>query len=164
MEEFSPQQQLGLAQRLYAGLQVGQEMGPWQTVFTEKDVRDYAASIDDENPWYLEKSLLGQSVAHPAMTAAFYVPLCQEAWLKVLGDAAQSLVAIHTKAEHRYTNHVPLGKRLTVRAKVAEKYIRRDRYYVVVELWTVDEEGRDIVRSRDTLLLTPVRISERQTK
>ena len=161
MEELDPQQQLRLAERLYAGLQVGQELGPWDTVFTEKDGRDYAASIDDENAWYLERSLSGQPVAHPAMTAAFYFSLCQEAWLKVLGDAAQSLVAIHAKAEHQYTNPVRIGKRLTVRGKVAEKYVRRDKYYVVVELWTVDEDGRDIVRSRDTLLLTPVRISEK---
>jgi len=161
MEELDPQQQLRLAERLYAGLQVGQELGPWDTVFTEKDGRDYAASIDDENAWYLERSLSGQPVAHPAMTAAFYFSLCQEAWLKVLGDAAQSLVAIHAKAEHLYTNPVRIGKRLTVRGKVAEKYVRRDKYYVVVELWTVDEDGRDIVRSRDTLLLTPVRISEK---
>jgi len=161
MEMLDLQQQLGLAERLYAGLQVGQVLGPWETVFTEEDVRDYAASIDDDNPWYLERPLLGQPVAHPAMTAVFYVSLCQEAWLKVLGDAAESLVAIHTKAEHHYTNPVPIGKRLTVRAKVAEKYIRRDRYYVVVELWTVDEDMRDIVHSRDTLLLTPVRISDK---
>lgn len=159
MEGLDLQQQLGLAERLYAELQVGQVMGPWETLFTEENVRDYAASIDDENPWYLETPPLGQPVAHPAMTSAFYVPLCQEAWLKVLGGAAKALVAIHAKAEHRYTNPVPIGKRLTVRAKVAEKYIRRDRYHVVVELWTVDEEGRDIVRSRDTILLTPLRIS-----
>jgi acyl dehydratase len=161
MEGLDPQQQLRLAQRLYAGLQLGQEIGPLETVFTEKDARDYAASIDDDNPWYLERTLSGQEVAHPAMTAAFYVLLCQEAWSKVLGDAAESLVAIHAKAEHHYANPVPIGKRLSVRGKVAEKYIRRDRYYVVMELWTVDEDGRDIVRSMDTLLLSPVRISEK---
>jgi len=93
------------------------------------------------------------------MTAAFYFWLCQEAWLKVLGDAAQSLVGIHAKAEHRYMSPVPIDKRLRVRGKIAEKYIRRDRYYVVLELWTVDEEGREIVRSRDTILLSPVKIS-----
>ena len=150
-----------LAERLYAGLQVGQELGPWETVFTEKDVRDYAASIDDENPWYLERPPLGQPAAHPAMTAAFYVPLCQQAWSKVLGDAAESLVAIHAKAEHYYTNLVPIGKRLTVDAKVADRYIRRDRYYMVLELWILDEDGRHIVCSRDTLQLTPVRISDK---
>jgi len=161
MEELDPQQQLRLAEQLYTRLHVDQELGPWEIVFTEKDVRDYAASIDDENAWYLERSPLGQPVAHPAMTTAFYVSLCQEAWLKVLGNAAQSLVAIHTKAEHHYANPVPIGKRLTVRGKVADKYIRRDRYYVMVELWTVDEDGQDIVHSRDTLLLTPVRISDK---
>lgn len=162
MEELDPQQQLMLAERLYAGLQVGLEMGPWEMVITEKDVRDYATSIDDENPWYLERSISGQPVAHPAMTAAFYVSLCQEAWSKVLGDAAESLVAIHAKAEHHYTNPIPIGKRLTFRGKVAEKYIRRDRYYVVVEIWAEDEDGRDIDRIRDTILLSPVRISEKE--
>lgn len=161
MDELDPQQQLALAERLYAGLEVGQELGPRETIFTEADVRDYAASVGDEKAWYLDRSVFGQPVAHPAMTAAFYLTLCEEAWTKVLGDAAQSLVAIHAKAEHRYANSVPIGKRLSVRGKIAEKYIRRDRYYVVVELWTVDEDGRDIVHSRDTILLTPVKISGR---
>lgn len=163
MDELDPQQQLALAERLYTGLEVGQELGPLETVFTEKDVGEYAASIDDENAWYLDRSLLRPPVAHPGMTTGFYFMLCYEAWFKVLGDAAQSLVGIHAKAEHHYANPIPIGKRLTVRGKVAEKYIRRDRYYVVVELWTVDEEGRDIVHSRDTILLTPVRISDKAT-
>ena len=50
--------------------------------------------------------------------------------------------------------------RLIARSKVTDKYIRRQRYYVVVETRTTDEEGQDIVRSRDTFLLTPVRIPD----
>jgi len=161
MEGLDPQQQLRLAERLYAGLQVGQELRPWETVITEKDVRDYAASIDDENPWYLRRSAFGQPVAHPAMTATFGIPLLQETCSKILEDADQPWAGIHTKAEHHYANPVPIGKRLTVRGKVAEKYIRRDRYYVVVELWVVDTDGREIVHIRDTILLSPVRISEK---
>lgn len=161
MEELDPQQQLRLAERLYAGLQVGQVLGPWETVFTEKDVREYAASIDDENPWYLRRPSLGQPVAHPAMAATFGIPLLQESCSKILEEADQPWAGLHAKAEHRYTNPIPIGKRLTVRGKVAEKYIRRDRYYVVVELWVVDEDERDIVRIKDTILLSPVRISEK---
>jgi len=161
MEGLDPQQQLRLAERLYAGLQMGQELGPWETVFTEKDVRDYAASIDDENPWYVQRSALGQPVAHPAMTATFGIPLLQESCSKILEDADQPWAGLHAKVEHHYTNPVPIGKRLTVRGKVADKYIRRDRYYVVVELWAVDEDGQDIVHIRDTILLSPVRISEK---
>jgi acyl dehydratase len=161
MEDHDPLQQLRLAERLYAGLRVGLELGPWETVFTEKDVRDYAASIDDENPWYVQGSAFGQLVAHPAMTATFGIPLLQDSCSKILEEADQPWAGLHAKAEHRYTNPIPIGKRLIVRGKVAEKYIRRDRYYVVVELWVVDEDGRDIVRIKDTILLSPVRISEK---
>ena len=161
MEGLDPQQQLRLAERLYAGLQVGQELGPWETVFTEEDVRDYAASIEDENPWYVQGSAFGQLVAHPAMTATFGIPLLQESCSKILEEADQPWAGLHAKAEHRYTNPIPIGKRLIVRGKVAEKYIRRDRYYVVVELWVVDEDGQDIIRIQDTILLSPVRISEK---
>ena len=161
MEELDPQQQLRLAERVYATLQVGQEMGPWERVLTPEDVRAYAAAIDDENPWYLRDSVQEPTVCHPAMTAPFGIWLFQETRSKILGDPVPPLVGVHTAAHHQYTNPVPVGKRLIVHGKVVDKYIRSQRYYVVVEFWTVDEDGHDIVHITDTFLLTPVRIPEK---
>jgi len=161
MEGFNAQQQIRLAERLYTGLRLGQELDSMEVVFTEEDVRAFAAAIGDENPWYLEASPFGQPVCHPAITADLAIRLFQQSSSKILGDNAPPRAGIHAKAERRYTNPLPVGKRLTLQGKVVEKYIRRDRYYVVVEVWVVDEDGRNIVRIEDTLLLSPVRISEK---
>ena len=161
MEELDPQQQLRLAEQVYATLQVGQEMGPWETVLTPEDVRTYAAAIDAENPWYLRNSVQGPMVGHPAMTSPFGIWLFQEWRSNILGNPVPSLVGVHAAAHHHYINPVPVGKRLIVHGKVVDKYIRRQRYYVVVEFWTVDEDGHDVVHNTDTFLLTPVRIPEK---
>jgi len=158
MDEVDPQQQLELAGRLYEMLQPGQELGPWETVFTEEDVRAYAAAIGDDDPWYLRRSASGGLRCHPAMTAPISIWLFQEERHRMLGEPAQPLVGVHAAACHHYLGPVPVGKRLIARSKVTDKYIRRQRYYAVVETRTVDEEGRDVVHSRDTFLLTPVRI------
>jgi protocatechuate 3,4-dioxygenase beta subunit len=95
------------------------------------------------------------------MTSPFGIWLFQEWRSNILGNPVPSLVGVHAAAHHHYTNPVPVGKRLIVHGKVIDKYIRHQRYYAVVEFWTVDEEGRDIVHITDTYLLTPVRIPKK---
>ena len=160
MDEVDPRQQLELAGRLYEMLELGQELGPWETVFTEEDVRTYAATIGDDDPWYLRRSASGELRGHPAMAAPISIWLFQQERHRMLGEPAQPLVGVHAAAHHHYLGPVPVGRRLIARSRVTDKYIRRQRYYVVVETRTMDEEGRDVVHSRDTFLLTPVRIPD----
>lgn len=160
MNQLDPRQQLGLAEQLFATLQVGGQFGPWETVITRDDARAYAASIDDEDAPYLREPVSGRTICHPAMTCPFGIWLFQEERHRMLGEPAQPLVGVHAATSHEYSNPVPIGKRLIVRGTVTDKYIRRQRYYVVIRFSTVDEDGNDIVRSRDTYLLTPVRIPD----
>jgi len=160
MDEVDPQQQLEMAGRLYEMLEPGRELGPWETVFTEEDVRAWAAAAGHEDPWYLRRSASGGVQCHPAMTTPISIWLFQEERHRMLGEPAQPLVGVHAAARHHYLAPVPINKRLSARSKVIDKYIRRQRYYVVVETRTTDEEGQDIVHSRDTFLLTPVRIPD----
>ena len=40
-----------------------------------------------------------------------------------------------------------------MRGKIADKYIRRGRPYIVIECSSVDEEGREITRTKHTVML-----------
>jgi len=52
-----------------------------------------------------------------------------------------------------FLNPLPVGSRVRSRARVVDKYRRRDRPYVVVECLTETEDGTQILRSRATLLI-----------
>jgi acyl dehydratase len=52
-----------------------------------------------------------------------------------------------------FLNPLPVGSRVRSRARVVDKYRRRDRPYVVVECLTETEDGTPILRSRATLLI-----------
>jgi hypothetical protein len=58
----------------------------------------------------------------------------------------QTLMNVGVEAE--YYGAVLPDKRLKVTARIADKYQRRDKPYIVVEATTVDEDGRLIEVSR----------------
>ncbi len=62
-------------------------------------------------------------------------------------------MGISAKHEDHYANPVVSGKRLHTTGRIAEKYVRRDRPFIVIETECVDEDGREIVRSRHTFML-----------
>ena len=62
--------------------------------------------------------------------------------------------AIHTKAENHYLNPPVIGKELIVTGAVSEKFEKRGKDFLVFETTTYDEDGREIVKSKNTLLLS----------
>ena len=62
--------------------------------------------------------------------------------------------AIHTKAENHYLNPPIVGKELTVTGAVSDKFEKRGKDFLVFETATRDEDGREIVKSKNTLLLS----------
>lgn len=149
-----------MAQQLYDQLTVGQELGPWEKAITEEEVRLHAAARGDEPASAIKKAPSGNLFCHPAMVAPFSIWMFQDERHRMLGQPDTPLVGVHRSARHCYLRPVPLGERLAVRGRVVGKYIRAQRYYVDVESCTTDEQGQDIVHSRDTFLLTPVRMPQ----
>jgi hypothetical protein len=43
-----------------------------------------------------------------------------------------------------------VGSRVYIRGKVIEKYVKRDRNYVVANYETVDEDGEVLMKSHET--------------
>ena len=50
--------------------------------------------------------------------------------------------------DSEYHNPPIAGKRIIVTARIADKYIRRDKPYLVIEATAIDEDGRLIEVSR----------------
>lgn len=125
--------------------QVGEELGPIRYKVSEKLVKKSVELVDEPHPWYLSNSPFGGPIVPPLIIASDYI----RAWsVKFFGEEP-----IHTKAEHHYINPAKVGKELIVTGKVTDRYNKRGRDYLVFETVTKDEDGLEIVRSKNTLLI-----------
>lgn len=62
--------------------------------------------------------------------------------------------AIHTKADNHYLNPPVIGKELIVTGTITDRFNKRGRDFLVFETTTRDEDGREIVRSKNTVLIS----------
>ncbi len=124
---------------------VGDKLGPVQHRVTAHMIRDYAKSTGDLHRWHLDGvPHFPAAVAHPAMATIFSTRLLGRSGI----DRPSG--GIHAKHEYEFLGLVRAGQTLTTSGTIAEKYIRRERRYVVCDALTVDETGRPIVRCRYT--------------
>lgn len=113
---------------LWQRVEVGEELEPYEYVLTSEMLRRYRETVD--NP----------RAAYP--TVAGRHPL--RAFVQKFGK--QTLMNVGVEA--RYFAEVVPDKKLRVTARIADKYVRRDKPYIIVEATTVDEDGRLIEVSR----------------
>ena len=62
--------------------------------------------------------------------------------------------AIHTKADNHYLNPPVIGKELIVTGTITDRFNKRGRDFLVFDTATHDEDGREIVRSKNTVLIS----------
>ena len=58
--------------------------------------------------------------------------------------------AIWAKSEHEFLKPKKVGSKVFIKGRVIDKYIKRDKKYVVSEFETVDENGEVLLRSLET--------------
>jgi acyl dehydratase len=120
---------------------VGRDMGGRETTITPDLVRVYADGTEDRNPWYRGASPFGSAVA-PALlfhsevykNLAWYLP-------NLIGN-------LHAKQEWELFHPMLVGDIVRTHSTVVERYLRRNREYVVNEVLITDTKGRWLQRSR----------------
>ena len=123
------------------GIYVGRDYGAREVEITPELVRHYAESVDDHNPWYFGDSPFGGPVA-PALILhsqvfrdlSWYLP-------NVYGN-------LHAKQEWELFHPMVVGDTVTTRALIVDRYVKRNREYVVNEVSYFAPEGRLVSRSR----------------
>ncbi|MBI2913020.1 MAG: MaoC family dehydratase N-terminal domain-containing protein [Chloroflexi bacterium] len=120
---------------------VGRYYGQREIDITPELVRHYSESVDDYNPWYTGDSPFGGPVA-PALVlhsevyrySGWYLP-------NVYGN-------LHAKQEWELFQPMKVGERVTTRSIIVDRYLRRDREYVVNEVSCFGGDGRLLNRGR----------------
>lgn len=119
---------------------VGRYYGERQIQVTPDLVEHYANSVRDFNPWYFGDSPFGGPVA-PALLVHSEVYRTVDWYLSIFGN-------LHARQEWELYHPVMVGDTVTARRQVIDRYRKRDREYVVMEVGCYGEDGRLVNRGR----------------
>lgn len=132
----------------FADITIGQSFGPVHHHVTRRMIQEYAEAAGDKHLWHTDGCAPFPAViAHPAMATIFSTRLMGRSGI----DRPSG--GIHAKHEYEFLGAVRAGQTLTTTGCVVDKYVKRERKYVVCDSLTVDETGRPVVRCRYTQIL-----------
>lgn len=113
---------------LWNHVEIGQELDAYEYLVTADMLERYREIV--ENPQAAYPTVAGR---HP---------------LRAFNQQFGKQTLMNVGAECQYFGEVVPDKILRVKARIADKYVRRDKPYIIVEATTVDEDGRLIEVSR----------------
>ncbi len=120
---------------------VGRDYGGREVEITPDLVRHYAEAVGDENPRFFGDSPFGRPVA-PALI------LHSEVYRNISWYLPNIYGNLHAKQEWELFQPVMVGDTLTTRSLIVDRYVKRDRDYVVNEVTCFGSDGRIVSRSR----------------
>jgi acyl dehydratase len=120
---------------------VGRDFGGIDCAIDEGVIENYIAATGDDFAWYREQSPLGGPVA-PALTLHSAVFRNRDWYLpNIFGN-------LHARQEWQGFASIRPGDKLHTRSVIVDRYVKRDREYVVNECLILDAGGRIMQRSR----------------
>ena len=120
----------------YDMLEIGEELGTYEYTLTKEMLNAFRASVDDPDAQFPTLA-----VKHDATAFA------------MVYDDMVGTVNAGNEVEF-YNPPIP-GKKIRVTGRVADKYWRRDKPYMVIEATAVDEDGRLLEKLRTYQLKKP---------
>jgi len=138
---------------VYEDMVVGEELPELEVTFNEHLQGRFLVALKEENPWYYSQSPWGGPITHHALfdDAPMVAAMCRYQY---------PFGFVHARQETEFINPLPLGKPARITSKIVDKYIKRDRGYIVIESLVVDEEGVEILRSRNQAMIADERLRE----
>jgi len=120
---------------------VGRDFGSFEFEITPELVRTYTAGTGDVHPWYTGASPLGGPIA-PALIL-HSAPFRRLDWYlpNLFGN-------LHAREECEFLAPVMVGERLQSRSLIVDRYLKREREYVVNETLLFNAAGRLVTRLR----------------
>jgi len=110
----------------------------------------YLFALDDNNPWYAGQSPFGASLAHPiALVQLGTRPVIKQFPVKV--PAGQS--SLHAKMDCEFLHPAIVGEHYREQGRLAEKYVRRGRRYLVTEGRFLNGDDVEVLRYRHTRMV-----------
>ena len=131
-----------LKQLVYDQLEIGEELGSYEYLLTQEMLDNFRASIDDP-----EGCFPTLAVKHDATALAM-----------VYDDTTGG---VNAGNQVEFFNPPIPGKKINVTGRVADKYMRRDKPYLVIEATAVDEDGRLLEKLRTYQMKKPDEVGKK---
>jgi acyl dehydratase len=126
----------------YETLEVGEDLGTRTIRITDDLVREYTSLIETDHPWYRETSPYGGRIAPPT--------IFDNETLRMIDTVYARFGSIHAKQSWDFRKAVRVGATIRVNVRLAEKFVKRDKGWMVLELTAIDESGDVVCRGRHT--------------
>ena len=120
----------------YDKLEIGEELGSYEYALTQEMLDNFRASVDDPDAQF------------PTLAVKHDVT----AFAMVYDDKVGT---VNAGNEVEFHNPPIPGKIIRVTGRIADKYWRRDKPYIVIEATAVDEDGRLLEKLRTYQLKKP---------
>lgn len=132
----------------YEDIEVGRSLGSLEWVVTEEMIDQQCHMDIDYHFWFSVDSPWGGRIAPPQIS---YRP---PRWLI---SRTYNVRGLFIKWEMENVRPIRPGVKLTVSGRIADKYVRKEREFVVYEAEATEESGDVIFRTRRTHVLDFVR-------
>ena len=126
----------------YDKIEIGEELGSYEYVLTQQMLDNFRLSVDDP-----EAPFPTLAVKHDA--TAFNL---------VYED---NTGGVNAGNEVEFFNPPIPGKTIKVTGRIADKYLRRDKPYMVIEATAVDEDGRLLERLKTYQMKKPDEVGKK---
>ena len=126
----------------YDKLEIGEELGTYEYMLTPEMLDNFRTAVNDP-----DASFPTLAVKHDATAFAM-----------VYED---NTGGVNDGNEVEFFNPPIPGKTIRVTGRVADKYLRRDKPYMVIEATAVDEDGRLLEKLRTYQMKKPVEVGKK---
>ena len=127
---------------VYDDIQIGEELGSYEYVLTQEMLDNFRASVQDPDACFPTLA-----VKHDATA------------LNMVYD--DQVGGVNAGNEVEFFNPPIVGKRIFVKGRIHDKYLRRDKPYMVIEATAVDEDGRMLERLRTYQMKKPDEVGKK---
>lgn len=129
----------------YGILETGAAFRSDDQLIRPEDVATYAYAVEDYDPWFFAPGPFGDPVAHPTFLANQALFLRHNHCVVPAG--------LHARMIYQFAGPLRLGVRARTQGTLAEKYMRRNKPYMVTEYRTATEDGTSLVSGRFVQML-----------
>lgn len=126
----------------YNKVEIGEELGSYEYVLTQEMVDNFQASVEDPDAPFPTLA-----VKHDATA------------LNMVYDDTTG--GVNAGNEVEFFNPPIPGKKIMVKGRIADKYMRRDKPYLVIEATATDEDGRLLEKLRTYQMKKPDEVGKK---
>ncbi len=126
----------------YNSVEIGEELGSYEYVLTQEMLDNFRASVEDPDACFPTLA-----VKHDATALNM-----------VYNDTTGG---VNAGNEVEFFNPPIPGKRIRVTGRIHDKYLRRDKPYMVIEATAIDEDGRLLEKLRTYQMKKPDEVGKK---